>query len=159
MKKLHTPVSIHFLFGTRDSKPLIEQPMQNRLWSYMGGICRQMKIEVHEIGGVSNHAHLLLSLPPHISVSTAMQNVKSISSRWMNKTFYTRERNFRWQTGYLAHTIHASEIALYKSYIRNQHQLHQKTPFEAEFKRLEEVIRASGKSSRTQKPEQVPEPA
>lgn len=134
---------VHFLFGTRENKPFILQPMQKRLWSYMGGICRRMKIDVHEIGGEENHAHLLLSLSPHLSVSMTMQNVKSISSRWMNDTFYPEKRIFRWQSGYLAHPIHQSEVSLYKAYIRNQRELHQKTPFETEYDRLKSVIRES----------------
>ena len=102
-----------------------------------------MKIDVHEIGGEENHAHLLLSLSPHLSVSMTMQNVKSISSRWMNDTFYPEKRIFRWQSGYLAHAIHQSEVSLYKAYILNQKELHQKTPFETEYDRLKNVIRES----------------
>jgi REP element-mobilizing transposase RayT len=143
MNTINQRQAIHFLFGTRGNKPLIRESMQKRLWSYMGGICRQMKIEVHEIGGDDNHAHLLLSLPPHISPGVIMQNVKSISSRWMNSTFYPGKRVFRWQSGYLAHSVPPSELALYRSYIRNQKKLHQKTPFEAEFERLEKVIKDS----------------
>lgn len=131
----------HYLFGTKNQKLLITPPLQKRLWSYMGGVCKRMGVPVHAIGGGEDHVHMLLTLAPHMSVSMTMKNVKSISSKWMNDTFHPDSRSFRWQRGYLAHSISHSELKKYKIYIRNQDKVHQKTTFDTEYERLKNVIR------------------
>jgi hypothetical protein len=59
------------------------------------------------VGGMPDHLHLLLSLPPNVPVSTAVQLVKAGSSKWMHEQQGTR---FEWQVGYGAFTIGVSQI-------------------------------------------------
>jgi putative transposase len=42
------------------------------------------------VGGMPDHLHLLLSLPPNVPVSTAVQLVKAGSSKWMHEQQGTR---------------------------------------------------------------------
>lgn len=133
----------HYLFGTKQHKPLILPHMQKRLWNYMGGICKKMGVKAYAINGDEDHAHMLLALAPHMSVAMTMQNVKSISSKWMNDTFYPENRRFRWQAGYLVHSISHRDLPKYCSFIQNQKRVHLTTPFETEYDRLKEKIRKS----------------
>ena len=52
------------------------------------------------IGGVADHVHVLLSLPPTLSIAKAMQLLKGNSSKWIRETF-PKTRSFAWQA--LAH--------------------------------------------------------
>lgn len=133
----------HYLFGTKQHKPLIRPHMQKRLWSYMGGICNRMGVKAFAINGDEEHVHMLLSVAPHMSAAMTMQNVKSISSKWMNDTFYPENRRFRWQPGYLVHSIDNHDLPKYSSFIQNQKKVHQATSFESEYERLKEKIRKS----------------
>ena len=42
------------------------------------------------------HVHILLSLPPTVSIAKAMQLLKGGSSKWVQETF-PEHRLFRWQ--------------------------------------------------------------
>ena len=40
-----------------------------------------------EIGGVSDHVHMLLSLPSTLAIAKALQLIKGGSSKWVHETF------------------------------------------------------------------------
>ena len=106
--------------------------LQERLWPYMGGIARENKVKALAIGGVEDHAHLLLSMPSTITISQAMQLIKGGSSRWVHETF-PEHRGFEWQEGYGAFSIGISQAEETKRYIANQQEHHRVKTFEEEY--------------------------
>jgi putative transposase len=111
---------------------LITAPLQERLWPFMGGIAREHGMKALVVGGVEDHAHLLLSLPTTISLSKAIQQIKGASSKWIHDTF-PEHRDFGWQEGYGAFSIGISQVDNTLSYIRSQPEHHQKKTFQEEF--------------------------
>jgi len=55
-------------------------------------VCKSEKLFAHEISGMDDHAHLLIQLLPTLSLSDAIQEIKTSSSRWMGSAF-------AWQRG------------------------------------------------------------
>jgi len=49
-----------------------------------------------DVGGASDHVHVLLSLPATLSVAKAMQILKGNSSKWLRETF-PKMHSFAWQ--------------------------------------------------------------
>lgn len=132
MKKTYTRIYIHCIFSTKKRKKLISPKIEKRLWKYIGGVAKRMEIEPVAIGGVEDHLHLLLSLPPNLSVSFIMQKLKSISSKWMNDTFYAKNRIFRWQIGYSAFSVGYSQKQMVTDYINTQRQKHKTLAYDEE---------------------------
>ena len=97
----------------------------------MGGIARSNDMKALSVGGIADHAHILLSLPPTIAIAKAVQLVKSGSSKWMHEQ--TRSRRFDWQEGYGAFSIGASQVAATIRYIENQPRHHKKVSSEKEW--------------------------
>ena len=95
----------------------------------MAGICRNHEMFVRTIGGIEDHVHILLELPPTLAVAKAILTIKSNSSKWVNEL----GRSFAWQKGYAAFSVSASNIAAVERYIKNQERHHQKMTFEDEF--------------------------
>ena len=91
----------------------------------MAGVCSKEKIVPFEIGGMDDHAHMLIQLPPMLSLSDAVQEIKTSSSRWMGKSF-------AWQRGFAAFSVSASNKETVVRYIRTQDAHHKKMGFEAE---------------------------
>jgi putative transposase len=65
----------HCVFSTKQRQRLITPDFQERLWPFMGGIARQNKMRAIEIGGVEDHIHILLSLPPTIFVAADVRRL------------------------------------------------------------------------------------
>jgi REP element-mobilizing transposase RayT len=81
--------------------------------SYWG---RNVGIVALAIGGIEDHVHSLVELPPTMSLSKALNLLKSNSSGWMSE----KRRRFRWQEGYGAFAVSVSNLATVKRYVLNQ---------------------------------------
>jgi putative transposase len=57
---------IHVIFSTKQRQKSISDELQPKLWAYMAGIARNQGFEAMIIGGVRDHVHALLLLPPSL---------------------------------------------------------------------------------------------
>lgn len=122
----------HCAFSTKGRRPFITASLQERLWPFMGGIARENGMKALAVGGVEDHAHLLLSLPSTVSIAKAIQLVKGVSSKWVHDIFRD-QRAFAWQEGYGAFSIGISQVEQTASYIRSQAEHHRRRSFKEEF--------------------------
>jgi putative transposase len=121
---------LHIVFSTKDRQKLLAPTMQPKLWSYMAGIGRNHGFLVLANGGMADHVHLLIQLPPVLALAKAISLVKANSARWMNE----HGMNFAWQEGYGAFSVSASNLATVERYTANQERHHRKMTYEKEFK-------------------------
>jgi putative transposase len=120
--------AIHIVFSTKARAKLIPKDSQPRLWSYAAGICQNEKIFVHAIGGLDDHIHLLIEIPPILALAKALNALKSNSSRWANEEGFP----FAWQQGYAAFSVSASNVPAVVRYIQNQESHHKKMSISVE---------------------------
>src|SRR5207247_11373877 len=113
----------HVIFSPKNREPWIHQEIEQRVWSYIGGIARENDMKALLVGGIENHVHLLLGIPAVLSVSKALQLIKGGSSGWMKETF-PGLNGFAWQDGYAAFSVSKSQIAEVGEYIRHQRKHH-----------------------------------
>jgi putative transposase len=128
----HTYVSqlVHIVFSTKERANTIPVEMQERLWSFLGGIARKNGFKAIAIGGTENHVHVLLSLPATVPLAKAAQLLKGGSSKWLNEIMKAR---FEWQQGYGAFSVSISQQAATIAYISSQAEHHRRRDFEEEF--------------------------
>lgn len=138
MPHTYTNFLYHIVFSTKERLPLINKELKPRLYDYFGGTVRGLGGIQIEIGGISDHLHILLKLKPTIKFSDFMRELKSNTSKWANEITNGR---FEWQDGYGAFTIGESQIENVRRYIQNQEKHHRRISFEEEFK---ELLRKSG---------------
>jgi putative transposase len=129
MSHTYTQNHLHVVFSTKERRRLIAPPIQPKLWSYMAGIARNHDFLVLANGGMEDHVHLLVQLPPALALARAVLLLKSNSSKWMNE----RGTKFAWQEGYGAFSVSSSNLGAVERYIANQAQHHRKMTFEQEF--------------------------
>jgi REP element-mobilizing transposase RayT len=119
----------HCVFSTKDRQNSIPVELQPKLWAYIIGIAKNLQVTMIAVGGMPNHIHLLIAVPPTIALSVVIQKLKANSSRWMGE----HGLNFEWQKGYAAFSVSPSQVETVKAYIRNQEQHHRVRTFEEEF--------------------------
>jgi len=122
----------HCVFSTKERRRFITPALRDRLWPFMGGIARHNKMQAIEIGGVEDHVHILLSLPPTLPISKALQLIKGGSSKWVHET-YPEHRVFGWQEKYGAFSVSVSQLDNIIQYIKGQVEHHRKMTFQEEF--------------------------
>ena len=84
------------------------------------------------MGGVSDHVHLLVTLPTRLAVAKAGQLIKAGSSAWIDQTF-PNLRNFPWQQGYGAFSVGISQVQETVHYIEQQLEHHRTRTFQEEY--------------------------
>jgi REP element-mobilizing transposase RayT len=107
--------------------------VQEELYNYIGGICKEMECFPIKIGGHTDHLHILCLLSKKIALMNLLEEVKSHSFKWM-KTKGTDCKNFYWQNGYGAFSVNPSEIDKVITYIENQKEHHKKKTFQDEYR-------------------------
>jgi REP element-mobilizing transposase RayT len=120
---------VHVVFSTKDRRKVISSEFQPKMWAYAAGICKNLGIFVHAVGGTEDHIHFLIQIPATLALAKAVSAIKSNSSRWANEG----GQKFAWQQGYGAFSVSASIVPAVVRYIRNQEAHHRKMSFEEEF--------------------------
>ena len=133
MANTFTSLHCHIIFSTKNREPWLRQDIEERVWSYLGGIARENGMKAVMIGGIENHVHLLVGIPPTLAVSKAVQLIKGGSSVWIKESF-PGLRGFGWQDGYGAFSVSKSQVADVAEYIRGQREHHRVKSFEEEYR-------------------------
>jgi putative transposase len=131
MSHTYCSALFHCVFSTKERRKAIPPELQDRLWAYMGGIARENEMAALGVGGMEDHAHLVLSLPSSFAIAAAMQKIKGGSSLWLHESCGLTE--FEWQKGYGAFSIGCSQVDATLAYIAAQKEHHKKRDFQAEF--------------------------
>jgi REP element-mobilizing transposase RayT len=131
----YTNLLYHIVFSTKDRISLISEDFQEELYRYIGGIIRAEGGVQLEIGGVSDHVHILAKIKPAIAVSEMLAKIKANSSKWIND-HKIKLRKFGWQEGYAAFTVSESQVPSVREYIRSQPEHHRKQTYQEEFMAL-----------------------
>ena len=97
---------VHAIFSTKGGAKIISDELQPKLWAYMAGIAKKQGFDAIIIGGVQDHVHVLLLLPPIMPLAKAIQFLKGSSSKWLNEN----GEQFVWQEGYGAFSVSAPQI-------------------------------------------------
>jgi REP element-mobilizing transposase RayT len=125
----------HIVFHTKNNKNLIHEDIEDELYSYIGGILKNLKSFPIQIGGTTDHLHVLCTLPKTMTPADLVEEIKKSSSKWI-KTKGKRYQNFYWQDGYGGFSVSHSHVEVIKNYILNQKQHHQRISFIEEYKKL-----------------------
>jgi putative transposase len=87
-------------------------------------MCLKMHCEIVALSGTPDHIHLLVTLPPTLSISDFMESVKGCSSRFLNQAHESQIRTYRWQGSYGVTTVSPQYLEVVKKYVQNQKQHH-----------------------------------
>ena len=125
-------IYVHLVFCTKNRQPVIDDFIEDELFSYLGGICRNLECNPIQVGGYKDHVHILCLLSKKIALMKLLEEIKSNSSKWI-KTKGSEFKDFYWQNGYGAFSVNPTEIEIVKKYIINQKEHHQKRSFQEEY--------------------------
>ncbi len=109
--------------------------MEIRLYQYITGICKDFESPIIQIGGTSDHLHILLILSRKIAIYDLIGKIKANSSKWIKKIGPNYSK-FAWQNGYGCFSIGESGKNQAIAYIQNQKKHHSKLSFQDEYRIL-----------------------
>ena len=131
MGNSYTNTNVHIIFHVKHPSIMKEEDL-SQIYHYIGGIIRSLSGISYQIGGRSDHIHILTTLPCTISLADFVRTIKASSSKWI-KGLNHDYKGFSWQEGYGAFSVSKSNIDSVVAYILNQKEHHQKRSAQDEF--------------------------
>jgi putative transposase len=128
-KNAHTTYDLkyHLVWITKYRKPVLRGAVGLRVRDLIRQTCATLDVEIVKGHVAVDHVHLLVSVPPQVSVSELMQRIKGRSSRRMleeneelKKQFWGRHL---WARGYFAVTSGNVTDEVIARYIEMQGEL------------------------------------
>ena len=126
-------VIIHVIFSTKDRQPWLDRDVRPRMHAYVATICRDVDAEAFLVGGISDHLHIVTTLPRTLSQADFVETIKKTSSKWI-KGLNQKYRGFFWQRGYGAFSVSPSQLDAVVKYVADQEEHHRTRSFQEEYR-------------------------
>ena len=113
----------HIVFAPKYRRKIIYGELRRDIGEILRKLCNEMKVELIEGECCPDHVHMLVSIPPYMSVAQFVGTLKSKSTlmifdRHANLKYKYGNRNF-WCRGYYVDTV-GKNAKMIETYIRNQ---------------------------------------
>ena len=115
----------HLVLVTKYRKPCITPEMFRVIEGQLKKVAEGFRAEVEEISFEPDHVHLLMQVPPQVSLSVMVNSMKSTSSRLVRKLFAeplsgVYRKPVFWNRSYLILSSGGAPIDVIQEYIREQ---------------------------------------
>jgi putative transposase len=117
----------HIVWATKNRLDLIDPTWEKDLYGYIWGKSITWECIPHAIGGISDHIHLAISIPPKLDVATLIGRLKGSSSHHINENY--AHGSFKWQSEYGVSSFSEKALASIVAYINNQKKHHTENTF------------------------------
>ena len=113
----------HIVFAPKYRRKVIYKELRADIGQIIRKLCEEKKVEILEAQACPDHIHMLVSIPPYLSVAQFIGFLKSKSAlmifdRHANLKYRYGRRNF-WARGYFVDTVGRNEKVI-KEYIKNK---------------------------------------
>lgn len=113
----------HIVFAPKYQRQVVYGQLKADIGKILRTLCEQKKVNIIEAEACPDHIHMLVEIPPNISVAQFMGYLKGKSSlmifdRHANLKYKYGNRHF-WCRGYYVDTVGKNKKAI-EEYIRNQ---------------------------------------
>ena len=113
----------HIVFAPQYRRKVIYGQLRADIGKILRKLCEEKKVEIIEANACTDHTHMLVSIPPYLSIAQFMGFLKGKSTlmifdRHANLKYKYGSRHF-WARGYFVDTVGRNETAI-KKYIQNQ---------------------------------------
>ena len=115
----------HVVFAPKYRRMMIYKKIKADVGRILRTLCEQKKVNIIEAEACPDHIHMLVEIPPHLSIAQFMGYLKGKSSlmifdRHSNLKYKYGNRHF-WCRGYYVDTVGKNEKRI-AEYVRNQLQ-------------------------------------
>jgi putative transposase len=115
----------HLVLTTKYRKKMLTDPMLTRLESILKDLMEKWEGRLIEFNGEVDHVHVLIQYNPQTELSKLINNLKTVSSRYLRKEFADEVnkvywKDVLWTSGYFIASCGGVTVEELKKYIENQ---------------------------------------
>ncbi len=127
MGHCHKEIYFHFVWATQQRDPLLTPDVERRIHRCIQSEAERLDAIVLAIGGLTDHVHLAVQVPPDLNASHLAKQVKGVSSRFAAAELVEKQGllpYFCWQEGYSVFSLSRSHLARVIPYVQHQKLRH-----------------------------------
>jgi putative transposase len=124
-RNYYSEINLHIVWHTKNSLPLLTpevEPLAHRFLKKR--IVETPGPFVHEIGGTETHVHIAVSIPPTLTISDFIGQLKGGTSHDVNQAAGRHAKVLEWQNGYGVVSFGTRDLPWVVEYVRNQREHH-----------------------------------
>jgi len=115
----------HVVWSTHDRQPLITPAREPQLYGYIARKVDALGCILHAIGGIDDHIHLVVSIPPRLAIADFVKHIKGGSAHDLNHSYPGASPKFGWQNEYGVFSLGSKQLDRAIAYVQNQKDHHQ----------------------------------
>ena len=126
MKGMVHDLSYHIVLGTADQRPLISPGLRIGLYALFAKVVERRNGVLRGVGGIPNHVHLLVRLPPSVLVSDMVGALKTKSVQWADGL---GGNELGWEEGYGVFSVSKAQASSVLALLEDQERHHVRRSF------------------------------
>ena len=127
----------HIIWSTLDRQPCITPKLETILYGVLHRKAKELQLKIHAAGNVEDHVHIVVSVPPKISIADCVRHLKGASAYAINHINGSDGR-FQWQAGYGVLTVGERSLETVMRYAARQKEHHQAQTIMDVYERIDE---------------------
>jgi putative transposase len=144
-RNVYSEIHLHLTWHTLNNAPVLVDIVESQTHRHLRRRAIQSEgVIVHEINGIEDHVHLVVSIPPTILISEWIGKLKGGSSQFINHEICNR-KVLDWQTGYGVVSFGTKDLPWVIDYVRRQKEHHGRGTTQ---ERLERIDREEGEEGK-----------
>lgn len=114
----------HIIWSTLDRQPILTPNVEKLFYGVVYKKADELGLKIHAAGNVEDHVHIVVSIPPKLSVADCVRHLKGASAYAINRMDGSTGQ-FKWQAGYGALTVGEKSLKAVMEYAAKQREHHQ----------------------------------
>ena len=127
----------HLIWSTQDREPSLTAERERMFYGVLYKKGEELGLKIHAAGNVEDHVHVVVSIPPKMSVADCVRHLKGASAFAINH-MNGSDGQFKWQAGYGALSIGERSLETVMAYAAGQKEHHQGNTTIAIYERMDE---------------------
>jgi putative transposase len=134
-KMAYCQIVYQIVYATKYRQHTLIKKNRDSLFAFIATLLRNKGCLVYQVGGVSDHLHIVIQLHPSVALASLVKDLKLAGTRFIkeNKLFPDFSG---WAEGYGAFTYSVDAKAHLVAYVRNQENHHRLVSSKEEFIKL-----------------------
>ena len=124
----------HAVWGTKNRLELIDPAWEKDLYGYIRGKATALECIPYVINGMPDHIHVVISIPPKLSVAILIGRLKGASSHHVNEEYAGGA--FLWQAEYGVFSFSEKALSPIVDYVNNQKKHHANNTLNLSFEQI-----------------------
>ena len=127
----YTQILYQIVFSTYNREQTLLKPNREELYKYIWGVLKNKNCHLYQIGGISDHLHIVTHLHPSVALASLVKDIKVASSEHIKALDLFPLFN-GWQSGYGAFTYAFKDKDRLIAYVKNQEKHHKTDSYKEE---------------------------